>query len=815
MESSSILDAIKNDLDRQGSYDRYPVRFFSMKYASDTANVIMKLRSDIEIINLSNVEIIDVKDFLPHEDGWVTVDNLRNHIDNLDMNKSYIIVGFSEYARFLSNAEFITMIIGLLETENSEQNYKRRIYIPCLALFSQIQRTVKENHRRMDAYNPFLNDVNIEDLPIIYFINEALDKVGYENEINTSSEWFGMWRNPNIDVGKPIICTSKRLLFFYGKACPDNVYNIKKIMAYEELLESLYEVSNILPAKIGAEKHYKKLLELLKENKGMDLQNIILKKINTQKIIGENVYSLWKNTDEFGRWLIQNYVLKYEKSMNYLGYVMKSLDTLSSEEYVEAVYSYIFVENNRYEVERKELIKAISKTEEIRFNERMNSYYQRFINSTVKNKTTYEIGEIKFEQDACIELENVESVERVIQNDVVSILTSCSDYERKLILWLYRSGFISDNCLKDVYLDLENYLSKNDLDLEDSVYFENIIEYFNVYRKARMQKTMAEKYDRQLIKWNKNEETFFSWYTDSNLKHPEIILKQQGFEGNTYVLDGVGAEYMEYIVSLLNAQNVNVEFCSYAKSHLPSITSVAKDLYDMKYKWVLDYDNKVIHDQFYYPVISLEKALSVIKDMINKIILEEGSNVFAITADHGSSVGHKILKKQKKYNYSDAEHDGRCFLLPAGTCENSTDDYLLYTDDKNKDWLIALNEQSLCNNSKYVVHGGATPEEVIIPVVIAQKARGQTRSYKVKPINLKVSGLNKELSFKITPKPDKVKIEAKDGTSELMTYDDVQKAWCVNLKRGIEQELILTIDGKEYKFKTVPPTRMGDDLFDD
>lgn len=815
MGSSSILIEIKNDLEKQGSYDRYPVRFFSVKYASDTVNEIMKLRSEIEIINSCNVEIVDIKDFLPHEDGWVTVDNFRNHINDLEMNKSYIIVGFSEYARFLSNAEFITMIIGLLETENSEQNYKRRIYIPCLALFSQIQKTIKENHRRMDAYNPFLNDINIEDLPIIYFINEALDNAGYENEINTSSEWFGMWRNPEINVEKPIICTSQRLLFFYEKACPDNVYNIKKIMTYEELLEYLYDVSNIFPAKIGAEEHYKKLLELLKDSKGIDLQSIILKKINTQKITLENVYSLWKNTDEFGRWLIQNYVLKYEKSMNYLGYVMKSLDTLSSEEYVEAVYTSIFNENNMYEYERKELIKSIKKTEEISFSERMNLYYQRFINTTVKNKTTYEVGEIKFEQEVCIEPENTEIVATVIQNEVVPILTSCSNYERKLIVWLYRAGFISDNYLKDIYLEFDNYFENDDLDLEDIVYSEKIKAYFKIYRKARLQRNMADAYDRELTKWNKNEDDFYSWYTDTNLEHPEIILKKQGFEGNTYVLDGVGAEYMEYIVSLLNKRNVNVEFCSYSKAHLPSITSVAKDLYDMKYTWMLDYDQKVIHGQMFYPVTSLEKALSVIKDMINKIVLEEGSNTFAITADHGSSVGHKIFRKEKKYNFSNSEHDGRCFMLPADASESSTDDYLVYTDDKNRDWLIALNGQSLCNNSKYVVHGGATPEEVIIPVIIARKTSVQTRTYKVKPINLKVSGLNKSLTFKVTPKPEKVKLEAKDGTNELLTYDEVQKTWSIDLKRGIEQEVKIILENKEYKFMTVPPTRMGDDLFDD
>ena len=43
-----------------------------------------------------------------------------------------------------------------------------------------------------------------------------------------------------------------------------------------------------------------------------------------------------------------------------------------------------------------------------------------------------------------------------------------------------------------------------------------------------------------------------------------------------------------------------------------------------------------------------------------------------------------------------------------------SDDYLLYQDDFSRDWIIALNSQSLCNNSIYAVHGGATPEEVVV-----------------------------------------------------------------------------------------------------
>lgn len=816
MDITSILESIKSDLERKGSYDRYPVRFFSMKYAEDTANNIMKLRSEIEKISTNTVEIVDIKDFLPHEDGWVTVDNFRNHINGLDNSKSYVIVGFSEYTRFLSNAEFITMIIGLLEIENSDGNYKRRIYIPCFALFSQIQKTVKDNYRRIDVYDPFLNNVNFEDLPIIYFINEALDNSGYDNEINSSSEWFGMWRNPEIDVEKPIICTSKMLLHFYGKACPDNVYNIKKIMTYEELLQYLYGVDGVLPSKSNSDEYYRQLLRLLKENPQNTLQSIILKKVNTLKISCDNIYSLWKNSDEFERWLIQNYVLHYEQTQRYLCCLMNSLENLSPEGFVEVAYTCFFNQKDSTLLsERKKIIDGIGKVETIAFNERMIRYYQKFINDVVKSKTTYDLNFISFEREASLENCDNEKVSNVIENEILPILTDRSQFERRLMIWLYRAGIVTIHKVGKIYPDLVDYFEIDGLEIEKNLYTENLSKYFYIYRKSRLLKDKSTEYNDELVKWNADENAFYSWYTDVKLEYPEVILKKQGFEGNTYVFDGVGGEFLEYIVNILRKNNYDVDYCAYSKSHLPSITSVAKESYNMNCTWLHDYDKDVIHGQIYYPVMNMEDSIKTIKKMINKILLEEGDNVFAISADHGSTVGHKIFKRDKKYNFVDSDHDGRCYKLKEDEHQNSTTDYLSYIDDKNREWLISLNEQSLNNNSKYVVHGGATPEEVIIPVIIAHKSNAQSRTYTVKIVDIKVSGLNKKLVFEIYPKPEKVRLQAKDGTDTWMDYDSLQKVWSGELKRGIEQDIKITVENQQFDFRTVPTQKMGDDLFDD
>ena len=296
-----------------------------------------------------------------------------------------------------------------------------------------------------------------------------------------------------------------------------------------------------------------------------------------------------------------------------------------------------------------------------------------------------------------------------------------------------------------------------------------------------------------------------------------MAIKKKGFTGNVYVLDGVGAEYLGYLSSLLEKKGETIVYSAYTKCHIPSITKQAKDCYPSEYIWISDYDQKVIHGGIYYPVMNLESSLEIIDDIVSQIVMKEGEEPFAITADHGSTISHKICKKGKKYNFEKAEHDGRCYQRKDDTYVAESDDYLLYDDEFSRKWVIALNSQSLYNNSKFVVHGGATLEEVLVPVIIAQRGRTVSKTFRVKPDQLKVSGLQKTVAFKISPDPKDtpVKLTAADGTNTILKYDQELKVWKGDLNRGIEQDIEVHIADKSYNFRTVPSTHMGDDLFDD
>lgn len=814
MDISGLLDLMKYDLERGGAYDRYPVRFFGVKYEEGIADALIRLK-----MNLKEVELFDLKDILPHEDGWITANVLIKSIKSLNLSKSYIMVGFSEYARFMGKDEFVSLLISLFELENTTENSKRRIYICCFALCNQIKKVIKEYHRRKDVYNPLINEDVVEELPQIYFIDDKL-KIDYHlNEIVSSSEWFGMWRNPNIDTKKPIVCSSKTLGYFYAKASPDNVYNIINLKTYEDILKYMHHIDNLHSYRNNPDGFYRNLIALVKDAESKKLEDIILEEVNAQSIGAGNIYILWKTSDTFKRWLIQNYVLIQIPRNTYLYKVMLLIEDLSDREFLEKMYECIFEFKDISLVEdRKAILASIKKSEnDITFSNRMIAYYDAVVTGIIKSKTLISLDSLDFKKDDETLVEKQALLFDVIEEEIVPYLTSFSAYERQLIIWLYRMKLISGVQIKNIYPSLWDYLNPSEYTIEPKEYSERFDGYFKVYRDLRLAQREDNDYNILLSEWNKDENTFYNWYLDGKIEYPEMYLKKNNFHGKIYILDGVGAEFIKYILKLLEERGYSVSGVTYGKCHLPSTSSMAKMFYSLQYEWLFEYDEKVIHGGPYYHVENLEKSLSIIERLIDRIVSVEGEDIFAIMADHGSTIGHKLQKKEKKYSFEKAEHDGRCWHNKDRQYTAHTKDYIVYDDEFGEQWVVCLNQQSLYNNSKYAVHGGATLEEVLVPVIIANKDKGMSTVYKVKAINLEVSGLDNNLKFEIIPMPKNIKplLKAKDGTDSELIYDNNAKIWTGKLNRPIEQDIEIIIDRQVFEYRTTSLSNMEDDLFDD
>jgi hypothetical protein len=178
------------------------------------------------------------------------------------------------------------------------------------------------------------------------------------------------------------------LSLFYGKACPDNVYNIKEISTYEELFMHLYDVEGILASKNDADTYFKQLLKILRSSDDEQLKAIILRKVNAQKITIDNLYSLWRSVDDFGKWLIQNYVVMYEGADTYLHKIMMSMVHLTTSEFIEKTYICIFDEADiSTNEERRKMILSINKLEKIILSKQIIAYYDKLFCELVRKYT--------------------------------------------------------------------------------------------------------------------------------------------------------------------------------------------------------------------------------------------------------------------------------------------------------------------------------------------------------------------------------------------------------------------------------------------
>lgn len=819
MYFEELAESIKKDLLRDKLYDRYPVRFFGMNLSSNSANELLDLKNTLNKVSEYPVEIVDIQKYLPHENGWINADRFINIIYGLEKDKSYIVVGFSEYARFLSKETFFTILLSLLELENDGVHMKRRIYFSCFSLFNQIKGFIKENHRRKDVYNPLLlAEADGEELPRMFFIDSTLKNIDFENEIQTSKEWFSIWRNSHMDISKPIICTSKTLFYFYGEASPDNVYNIKCITLYKDVVASLYNIHGIVEYQSESDEYMIRLIKLLNNNRKKSFKNIILKELNTQVLDQDNIYVIWKDADKFKRWLIQNYFILYGNKDSYIYTVLSKVELLTVDELKEKIFEYSEALDDENKVlERRKIINKIKNVDgNVVLSARIEAYYENLLRETIRKQTTILLENIDFNQDYDFSSEQIVKISSGICKSLIPLVTDSSVYERKLSIWLYRAGFLNKSQVEKMYPAFFDYLFAIESFAVDGDEQNKFDGYFLEYRKCRSLKSCEKNYDDIIELWNANEEKFYSWYTSGMLRYPEKILKDNNFQGPVYVIDGLSAEFMGYLAAMLKKAKMDIQHMEYSKVHLPTITSTAKKYYNDSYKWITDYDRRVVHGIIYYHVDNIESSLTCIENIVTTIINESGENGFAIIADHGVTAGHKISKKSKKYNFENSDHDGRCCLLNEGEWADNEKEYTVYTNPTGENWILSLTNQSLYNSSQYEVHGGATPEEVIVPVIIAKRSTASTVKYKVIPEKLKVSGLDKLVSVKVRPIPESVQLTAKDGTNCKMKYDENKKEWVAFLKRGIAQNIDVSVGKQKFTFKTIPSTKMGgNDGFDD
>ena len=362
--------------------------------------------------------------------------------------------------------------------------------------------------------------------------------------------------------------------------------------------------------------------------------------------------------------------------------------------------------------------------------------------------------------------------------------TDNTKMEREAIIsWVAQHGYIAE--IEIIYPALAQYLGEYVFDcggLSDE-----LTKYFKQYRLMKVTNQITPEF---LAQVGQNAQKLP--YTHLETRDSAILRIPDKKDAFLYWIDALGVEYLSYIAILAKKKGLSIHV-DIAYVELPTITSINKGFFE---KWAGSKKEKeprldeIKHKEeggyFYRPgqaPVHLASELEVIRKSIDRAATELAMHTcktFVIASDHGASRLAVIHHQEEKYDTdTKGEHSGRCCKefadadLPQAICENG---YLVLADYGRFKNSRAANVE---------VHGGASLEEVIVPII--------TLSLK-KQCDLIIELLN----------ADEVYCDRRLGTTIQLYISDADNT----------QSISVVIDEKRYAAKGSDKTHYEVNLYD-
>ncbi|MDR0696176.1 MAG: BREX-4 system phosphatase PglZ [Christensenellaceae bacterium] len=323
--------------------------------------------------------------------------------------------------------------------------------------------------------------------------------------------------------------------------------------------------------------------------------------------------------------------------------------------------------------------------------------------------------------------------------------------------------------LKNIYPNLDAYLKEYVFKSPNIEVNEQFTEYFNEYKRQKLYNKIEDKFMQDVERLAKPPRIY------NNLKFRESILETID-KNNTYLywMDALGVEYLGLIETLAGKHGLLIQI-DIARAELPTTTRFNKEFFDV---WPDESRKKLIElDQIKHAQVGgynfeknqlpihLAKEIDVITEMINKAaskLKQNDCERILIVSDHGASRLAVIARKEEKYDTgTSGVNSGRC-------CEVFRPYDLEFASEEN-DYIVLANYGRFKGSraSNVEVHGGASLEEIVIPVIQLTVKSG---SITVKLIS------------------DKIVVDYKTCAKITLSVYPTPK-----------QNVLLTIDNKQYK----------------
>lgn len=258
---------------------------------------------------------------------------------------------------------------------------------------------------------------------------------------------------------------------------------------------------------------------------------------------------------------------------------------------------------------------------------------------------------------------------------------------------------------------------------------EAVTAYFKEYRQLKVSSTITDGFIKQA----------FNFVVPKAYPTRDAAIAELAGQSDTalLVVDAMGAEYMPLLVAMANRRGMNIESKAVVMAKLPTETAFNPIIWDESRTLlpIKSVDN-IVHNgaakhEASIPERNLAETLHVFETEIMSRIAD-GLTRFSrvvVTADHGATRLAVIARSENKgttlpWNKErDGEpNDWRYSLAPSGVARPPEFESEYFPDRKETYWIVrGYNRLPKMGGKLYELHGGATLEERLVPVIVFTK----------------------------------------------------------------------------------------------
>ena len=692
------IDVDKNWTGAESSIrNRYPIRFVLFENFGDFGEFVQECQNH-------NVFVQSIEKWMRdgQDDKFITYSQLaamfEAYIKSLPAN-DFVIAPFSEITRFYDNvhyAEFDSLLktIRLVQSPEESQRTHQRIYVPLIGMQSKVSKFKDDPNIHIWEYH---SGIESENYRLVLTSGTTYGVQGLENKFSLCEnmrQWISLWKNVGAKVKQQIICSSKCIFDSAGNAQPDNAFDYTLCHnAFEFLSKGL----GINFGELTAEEEDMPFWEQLASNidiEDFDFETFVNKRFNTSNLNDSIAFvqTWFEYMDGFSRWLLKSYFLWNSTTPTYLTRVLRNCKTQSTSDLFSLLATQVFDEpQDEASLKlRRILLKEAQK-------------YNVQITHLAEQKVKAKLMAMAADPErGCYY--------------AMKYMTSLTLSEQYLMTEWVGQGKIDVKDIQTLMPSLYSYLAPLGIQLGNS--FTCINDYFREYTHSKIANKANDSLRQMLKERNASQSTFEAW-RDSFKTVKTILYNRQDID-LYYWIDGLGIDWIPFITKVIEKHRVDGVYLNevyVATAQLPSVTSVNKlkleELTGNKLEKIGDID-KFAHTQKSYPAYIIDE-LHLVEEAFTQVLSQYNGKKIAFVSDHGISY---MAQFGNGLNLAgiDSDHSGRCAVWKKG---NPTVDgnYMILQDGKS---ICALNHNSLASKTPtgQGTHGGATPEEVLVPIII-------------------------------------------------------------------------------------------------